>query len=84
MAQIIFAENEIYHIFNRGLDRRPVFLTRWDFLRARKTLDFYRFKNSSLSLGKALVLKKQEREAFFLDLEKEENKQEEEKKDDKE
>jgi len=75
MTQVIFAENEIYHIFNRGLDRRPVFLTRWDFLRAEKTLNFYRFKGSGLSLGKALVLKKQEREKFFLNLKKEGNKQ---------
>jgi len=75
MPNVVLTENETYHIFNRGLDRRPVFLNHWDFVRAWKTLDFYRFKNTSLNLAKVLVMGKEDKEKFFSNLRKDSNKQ---------
>jgi len=37
-----FASGEFYHIYNRGVEKRIIFLDKWDFLRFLETLDFYR------------------------------------------
>jgi len=68
MTQAIFANEEVYHVWNRGVERRPTFITKSEYLRALTTLDFYRFQNPSLRLSKALLLQKEEREKFFLNL----------------
>lgn len=34
--------NCYYHIYNRGVEKRNVFLSRWDYLRFLETLDYYR------------------------------------------
>lgn len=41
--RVIFANNEIYHIFNRGVEKRQTFITRREFTRAIETLAYYRF-----------------------------------------
>jgi len=68
MRKIIFANNEIYHIFNRSIEQRPVFTHKKEYYRALTTLDFYRFKNPPLRLSKALLLENQKREEFFREL----------------
>jgi len=73
MSQPIFANEEIYHVWNRGVEHRPIFTTKSEYLRALTTLDFYRFKNPGLKLSKVLVLPKKAKEEFFLSL-KAENK----------
>ena len=37
-----FASECYYHIYNRGVEKRIIFLDKWDFLRFLETLDFYR------------------------------------------
>lgn len=71
MRKIIFANNEIYHIFNRSIEQRPVFTHKKEYNRALTTLDFYRFKNPPSRLSKALLLENQKREEFFLRLKRE-------------
>lgn len=39
----IFANDEIYHIFNRGVEKRPTFTSRREYARAVKTFSYYRF-----------------------------------------
>lgn len=70
MRRVVFAKNHIYHVFNRGVERRPVFTLKRDCRRAVTTLDFYRFKKPPLRLARALVLKKEERVNFFTNLKK--------------
>lgn len=70
MNPVIYAEDEYYHVFNRGVARQPIFKTRKDYLRAITAIDFYRFLDSPLRLSKALLLEKAEREKFFKDLRK--------------
>lgn len=47
---------QIYHVFNRGIDRRPTFTTKREFQRAVQTLSFYKFYKQPLSLSKFLRL----------------------------
>lgn len=68
MRPAILANDEIYHIFNRGIDKRPTFTDKREFTRAVVTLDFYRFVNPIMRLSKALVLNKEEKTNLFSDL----------------
>lgn len=68
MRKVIFANDEVYHVFNRGLEKRPVFTDVREFSRVILTLDFYRFKNPFLRLSKVLLLEKSIREKFWRDL----------------
>ena len=65
MRKIVFANNEIYHIFNRSIEQRPVFIDKNKYKRGFLTLNFYRFNNLPLKLSKALLLESKVREKFF-------------------
>ena len=43
--------DEIYHVFNRGIDKRPTFTDRREFLRAVETLRFYKLINPPAKLS---------------------------------
>ncbi|MGD9643944.1 MAG: hypothetical protein AB7V08_14570 [Elusimicrobiales bacterium] len=45
MRKVIFAEGEVYHIYNRGTDKREVFVDDVD--RARFVQDLYEMNNSA-------------------------------------
>lgn len=68
MRKIVFANNEIYHIFNRSIEQRPIFTDKREYTRALITLEFYRFKSPPLRLSKALLLENKKREKFFQNL----------------
>ncbi|MBI4096452.1 MAG: hypothetical protein HY425_01915, partial [Candidatus Levybacteria bacterium] len=59
--KFVFANDEIYHIFNRGVEKRPTFTSKREFERGVKTLDFYRFANLPFKLSKFLVLSEPEK-----------------------
>ena len=59
--KVVFANDEIYHVFNRGVEKRPTFIDKRECERGIKTLDFYRFANLPLKLSKFLVLPESER-----------------------
>lgn len=42
LRKVVFRNEEIYHVFNRGLDRRDVFTDKSDFERATRLIKFYR------------------------------------------
>ncbi len=54
----ILATNEIYHIYNRGVEKRPIFHAQNDYLRFRDLVNYYRFTDCSLrfSFFKRLAL----------------------------
>lgn len=43
--QAIFANNEFYHVFNRGVEKRTTFMNKRDYNRFIETMDYYRIKN---------------------------------------
>jgi putative transposase len=51
--------NEIYHIYNRGIDRRPTFTTIREYQRAIEAIKFYRFTRPPLRLSKFLRLEEE-------------------------
>ncbi len=53
--KLVFANDEIYHVFNRGVEKRPTFTDKRELKRAMLTLDFYRFAKPPLKLSKLLV-----------------------------
>ena len=42
---------EIYHVYNRGIDRRPTFTTQREFKRALQTAEYYRFADRQIRLS---------------------------------
>ena len=59
--KLIFANEEIYHIFNRGIERRPTFADKRELDRALLALNFYRFAKLPLKLSRFLVLPETEK-----------------------
>ena len=43
--QTIFANDEFYHVFNRGVEKRTTFINRRDYNRLIETINYYRTKN---------------------------------------
>ena len=43
--QAVFANNEFYHVFNRGVEKRITFLDARDYQRFIETINYYKFKN---------------------------------------
>ena len=63
--KLVFANDEIYHIFNRGVEKRPIFMDKRELARGIKTLDYYRFANLPLKLSKFLALPESEKSKFI-------------------
>lgn len=58
---VILATNEIYHIFNRGVERRQIFTHKWEYQRALDTISYYRFLEPPIRYSKYIVLEKKKR-----------------------
>lgn len=52
----VFANDQIYHVFNRGVEKRPIFLSKRDYERALQTLTFYSYANLPIRFSKFLQL----------------------------
>lgn len=63
--KLVFANDEIYHVFNRGVEKRPTFTNKKELDRGIKTLDFYRLANLPLKLSKFLTLPAEEKNKFI-------------------
>lgn len=61
----IFANQEYYHIYNRGIAKQPVFFNKKDYERFLLALSFYRFANPPLKLSRLLQLAKSIREPLL-------------------
>lgn len=59
--KVIFANNEIYHVFNRGVDKRSTFTNLKELKRAVATINFYQYSNLPMGYGKLLTLSKEAR-----------------------
>lgn len=66
--KVVFANGEYYHLFNRGVERRPVFTNKWEFSRAMDLVYFYRFDKPPLRYSKYLALNEEQRQFFLVGL----------------
>lgn len=63
------ANNEYYHIYNRGVARQPTYFFKNDYERFLLSLSYYRFDNLPSKLSRLLQIPKDEREQIFSGLE---------------
>lgn len=52
--KIAFRNDQFYHIFNRGIERRTVFTTKKEFNRAKQLIKFYRHKEIPLRFSRIM------------------------------
>ncbi|KKQ76172.1 MAG: hypothetical protein US99_C0082G0004 [Candidatus Daviesbacteria bacterium GW2011_GWF2_38_6] len=69
--KVILAKDQIYHIYNRGVARLPIFYARRDYLRFLSLTDYYRFINAPMSYSRFIKLAKEDRNKILQDLMKE-------------
>jgi putative transposase len=65
LRQTPLVTDEIYHIFNKGVDSRPIFLVKKDYQRFIETINFYQFLSPPMRLFRFLQLSN-ERKAKIL------------------
>ena len=70
-------DDHYYHIFNRGVDSRPIFLNsgKKDYERFIKLMNYYRFNNYPGSYSKFVEMPREEKEEILMSLEKEDKTQ---------
>lgn len=54
--KIVFRNGEIYHVFNRTIERKHIFVNKRDSLRAKDIIRFYQHKDIPLKFSKLLQL----------------------------
>lgn len=67
----ILATNEIYHIYNRGVEKRLIFLNKHDYARFLDVTNYYRFVNCPIKFSYFKKLALEERKNILNDLERE-------------
>ncbi len=65
---IILANQQIYHVYNRGVERRMVFTGKREYERMMMTLWFYRHTDAGSTLSAYLNLSTEERQVFAASL----------------
>lgn len=66
--------DQFYHVFNRGINKQPIFLNTRENKRAQRVLRFYSFKNPRIKFSKLLLLSKEDQIKFWGNLQKTNNK----------
>ena len=63
--KVVLSNDQIYHVYNRGVERRDVFTNKREYQRALEALKYYRFANLPIKLSKYLVLPQEEKLKLF-------------------
>ena len=50
-----FVNDHYYHVYNRGVEKRPIFENNWDYTRLSKTMGYYQLLGPKPKLSKFLV-----------------------------
>lgn len=70
-ARIIpLVNDEFYHLFNRGINKQPIFLNARDYSKAIETFEFYSSIEPIASFSKFLKLAREEREKLWQEMRK--------------
>lgn len=59
--KFVLANDQTYHVFNRGVEKRSVFVVQSDYRRALMTLDYYRYANRAEKLSRFLTLQERDK-----------------------
>lgn len=54
IRNLIFSPGEYYHVFNRGVEKRPIFTEKRDYARAQSTIFYYRYSLPPAKFSKFL------------------------------
>ena len=68
IRNLVLATGEIYHVFNRGVERRTVFTNKRDYERALETINYYRFTSLPVRYSHFLNLTKTQKENVLASL----------------
>lgn len=71
---IPFANDEYYHVYNRGVAHQPTYLSVKTYERFLLSLSYYRFNNTPFKLSRLLQIAKTERESVLINLVKSKDK----------
>lgn len=63
--KLVFATSEIYHVFNRGVDKRVVFTSKRDYQHAIDSINYYQFATVPFRFSQYLLLQVEERSRMF-------------------
>ncbi|MBI2012141.1 transposase [Candidatus Daviesbacteria bacterium] len=70
--KFVFANEQIiYHVFNRGVEKRPIFTKSREYSRALETLKFYRYGSLPLKFSKFLDLANDKKDELWKNLDDE-------------
>ncbi len=62
--------NQFYHVFNRGVEHRPIFLNVKDYQRALHAMQLYQFQKPPVKLSRFLVIASEDRQKLLDELNK--------------
>lgn len=65
---IPLATGEYYHVYNRGVARQPMFLSKRDYEQMLLTLSYYRFTQPQIKLSRFKELSKENQNSFLAEL----------------
>lgn len=65
---VILADDQVYHVYNRGIEKRSIFTTKWEFQRALDVFKFYRFSDLPFRFSQLLKLPKDDREKILSEI----------------
>lgn len=71
VRQTIFAQDQIYHIFNRGVASQTIFLSQRHYSRFLQLIDYYRFANTPVSFSHLMKTPTEIKQQVFENLIKE-------------
>lgn len=66
---LVFANDQIYHVFNRGVERRLIFTNKREYQRAVDTIWYYRYGQLPMRLSEFFALSKERKTTFLAKLE---------------
>lgn len=56
LRKTVLANDQIYHIYNRGVEKRPIFLNKRNYSRFIQIIDYYRFANCPVKFSQFKML----------------------------
>ncbi|TSC84548.1 MAG: hypothetical protein G01um101416_1062 [Microgenomates group bacterium Gr01-1014_16] len=58
---LVFSPGEYYHVFNRGVEKRPIFTEKRDYIRAQSTIFYYKHSHPPVKYSKYLSTPRDQR-----------------------